>query len=223
MSYKRWILAAVLLFGIGLALGLAPLPSVPGIISEDIMALEEFADFLASLPLPLIALLIFVKNVIALLVSFIFSPLLCLAPILTLIVNGWILSLVSAAVVQKESLWYLLAGILPHGIFELPAFIIGEAAALSFGAMTVVLLIRHGWPLLFSFVRKGGIRILIMVVLFTIVGIFPTIILLALSNEQTRPIVTDNLKQNTKYLLLALALLVPAAIIETYVTPLLLA
>ncbi len=182
MSYKRWIIAAVLLFAIGLALGLAPLPSVPGIISEDITALEEFAGFLASLPLPLIALTIFIKNAIALLISFLFSPILCLAPILTLIVNGWLLSLVSVVVVQEKSLWYLLAGILPHGIFELPAFIIGEAAALSFGAMTI----------------------------------------LALFKKDRRNLLLPNLKQNLKYLALALALLVPAAIIETYVTPLLL-
>ena len=71
---------------------------------------------------------------------------------------------------------------LPHGIFELPAFIMGEAAALSFGAMAVLVLFK----------------------------------------KKRRDLLLPNLKQNLRYLMVALALLVPAAIIETYVTPLLL-
>ncbi len=182
MSYKRWILIAIFLFGIGLALGLAPLPSTPTIISEDIAAVEELAGLLASLPLPVVVLIIFIKNAVVLLISFLFSPILCLVPILILIVNGWVLSLVSVVVVQETSPWFLLAGILPHGIFELPAFIIGEAAALSFGVMAIM----------------------------------------ALFKRERRNQLLSNLKQNLKYLAIALALLVPAAIIETYVTPLLL-
>jgi uncharacterized membrane protein SpoIIM required for sporulation len=111
--------------------------------------------------------------------------------------------------------------LLPHGIFEIPALFIGGAAALSFGAMVMILIIRYGWSLLTSFIRKGGVRILLIPVLFTIVGIFPTIIILALSNDQTRLIITDNLKQNLRYLEIAIALLLIAAAIETYVTPLL--
>ena len=85
-------------------------------------------------------------------------------------------------VIQEESLGYLLAGLLPHGIFELPAFILGEAAALSFGTMAIVALFR----------------------------------------KEGRNLLLPNLKQNSRYLMIALALLLPAAIIEAYVTPLLL-
>jgi stage II sporulation protein M len=72
--------------------------------------------------------------------------------------------------------------LLPHGVFEIPAIIIGEAAALSFGAMVIM----------------------------------------ALFSPKRRSQLLPNLKQNLKYLLLAFILLVPAAIIETFVTPLLL-
>ena len=74
----------------------------------------------------------------------------------------------------------LLLGLLPHGIFELPAIIIGMAASLSFG---------------FAAIQA------------------------AVSREK-RAQLLPSLKQNSKYLLLALALLVPAAIMETFVTPL---
>ncbi|MGE5271976.1 MAG: stage II sporulation protein M, partial [Thiohalocapsa sp.] len=36
--------------------------------------------------------------------------------------------------VSEYSVGYLLAGLLPHGIIELPALFIGEAAALGFGS-----------------------------------------------------------------------------------------
>jgi stage II sporulation protein M len=98
---------------------------------------------------------------------------------LALTVNGWLISFISVAVVQEESLGILLAGLLPHGIFELPALIMGEAAALSFGALTIVALV-----------------------------------------SKKKDLLLPGLKQNLRYLLIACALLLPAAIIETYVTPL---
>jgi stage II sporulation protein M len=99
---------------------------------------------------------------------------------MALIVNGWILAIVSTIVVEEESLGFVLAALLPHGIIEIPALMLGEAAALSFGAT----------------------------------------ITLSLFNREKRKFVMPNLKQNLKYLSLAISLLLPAAIIETYVTPL---
>ncbi len=182
MSYKRWILVAISLFGIGLVFGLATPTSIISLISEDIAALKEFAGLLASLPLALVVVIIFMKNASALLLSFTLSPIFCLVPILTLTVNGWLIAFVSTVVIKEESLGFLLAGLLPHGIFELPAFILGEAAALSFGTMAM----------------------------------------LAIFKKEKRSLLLPSLRQNLRYLIVALALLLPAAIIETYITPLLL-
>ncbi|MFQ5997273.1 MAG: stage II sporulation protein M [Dehalococcoidales bacterium] len=179
MNYKRWILVAVGLFAIGMAVGLAMPTDIADLLVEDLAALEELGNIFSPFKITT-ALFIFFKNVSALLVSFIFSPILCLTPILALTANGLVLSFVSSAVVQEESLGLLLAALLPHGIFELPALIMGEAAALSFGAMAIV----------------------------------------ALISKEKRNQLPPNLKQNLRYLVLAFALLLPAAIIETYITPL---
>ena len=69
MSYKWWLFIAIFLFGIGLALGLATPPTIAGLLPEDIAALEELADFLSSLPQPIIFAVILIKNVSALLMS----------------------------------------------------------------------------------------------------------------------------------------------------------
>jgi stage II sporulation protein M len=182
MNYKWWIFIAILLFGIGFIFGLITPAGIANLISKDIdTALKEISGMVVPFSI-LTVVFIFVKNASALLLSFALSPIFCLMPILALTINGWVIAWISSAVIQEKSLSYLLAGLIPHGIFEIPAFIIGEAAALSFGAMLIVALFK-----------KRGERLSL-----------------------------PRLKQNLKYLMIAVALLLPAAIIETYVTPLLL-
>ena len=179
MSYKYWIFIAVFLFVIGLIFGLATPTGTFDVRAEDIADLTGFVDLLDALPGWALFIAILVKNVTAIMISFILSPVLCLMPIIALALNGWLIGLVSNMVLQEESLGFLLAGLVPHGIFEIPAFIIGEAVALNFGAMVII----------------------------------------ALFKKETRENLGANLRQNLKYLGIALALLLPAAIIETYVTP----
>lgn len=182
MSYKQGLLIAAFLFGFGLALGLATPTGINSLLPEDSATLEKLADLLGPLPQSSLLLVIFVKNVSALLISLALSPIFCLTPVMALTFNGWLLGLVSTTVIQEKSLGYLLVGVLPHGIFELPALIMGEAVALSFGTAAT----------------------------------------LALFKKERRNLLRPNIRQNLRYLMVALTLLLPAAIIETYVTPLLL-
>ena len=73
--------------------------------------------------------------------------------------------------------------------------------------------------MLVSVVKRDWVHILLTLILFFVAGIFHTIIILALLEEPTRNILVTNLKQNLKYLMVAFILLVPAAVIETFVTP----
>jgi stage II sporulation protein M len=180
MKYRWWILIAIGLFAIGVVFGLTAPAGIVSLISDELAALEELGEVLAPFTLSMF-IFIFIKNAVALLVSFVLSPIFCLMPILALAVNGWLVALVSTIVMEEESLGFVLAGLLPHGIIELSALFIGEAAALSFGAMAVV----------------------------------------ALFKKERRNLLLPSLKQNLKYLSIALALFLPAAVVETYVTPLL--
>ena len=179
MRYRWWILVATGLFSIGLVLGMATPSDITGLLEEDVAAFEELAEFLAPLPQSSVFAFIFLKNVSAVLVSFVFSPLLCLVPVMALTVNGWLVGWVSNMVIEEKSLGYLLAGLLPHGVLEVPALIMAEAVALSFGIAVIM-----------APFRKEGSQL-----------------------------VVSNLKQNLRYLLIACALLLLAAVIEAYVTP----
>ncbi len=182
MSYKKWLLVTIFLFSVGLAFGLMPPKGFDDLFSENLVELEELAGILAPFTLTTL-IFILIKNSLALILSFALSPFLCLVPILSLLVNGSVIGFVSVMVVEEESLGVLLAGILPHGIFEIPALIIGLAAALSFGTM----------------------------------------VMQSMFSQERRAQLLPSFKRHFRYLLIALALLVPAAIIETFVTPLFLA
>jgi stage II sporulation protein M len=183
MRYKLWVIISSSLFIIGIGAGLLISVTQPAwivsIFTEELVSLEELGTFLKPFQAST-AVFIFAKNASTLLFSFMFSPFLCLLPVMSLLLNGSLLSFVSVLVVQEESIGFLLSGLMPHGIIEIPAIIIGEAAALSFGAMVIIALV------------------------------YPA------KREELLP----NLKQNVKYLFLAFILLVPAAIIETFITPL---
>jgi stage II sporulation protein M len=177
MNYKKWVLAASLLLVFGIGVGLFN-PVGAALPPEYTAGLKELTEIFASGSI-LTLLFIFVKNVTALLISFVLSPFFCIAPLATLLINGWLIGYVATGVVGQESIGYLLAGILPHGIFEIPALLMAQAAALNFGASTMMVLIRR----------------------------------------RNRGQILTHLNQNIKYLGMALILLVPAAVIETYFTP----
>jgi stage II sporulation protein M len=180
LRYRWWIIIAIALFGIGIALGLTDPLNFASLLSEELISLEELGGILAPFTFTML-IFIFIKNVVALLFSFALSPILAVIPVATLVLNGWILGLVSTMTMEQESLGFVLAGLLPHGVIELPALFIGEAAALSFGIVAVTTLFK----------------------------------------KEKRGLFLPSLRQNLRYLGLALALMLPAAAIETYLTPLL--
>ena len=182
MNYRIWIFISAGLFISGLILGLLIPTEGAGLFLEEAAALDEMAGIIAPLPQLAVFIFILLKNVSVIVLSFVLSPLLCIVPVFTLVINGGLIGLVSAIIMEEESLPFLLAGLLPHGILELPALIIGEAVALSFG----IAVLR---------------------------GIF---------GKDKQDIIKSNLKSNLKYLAISAGLFLAAAIIEAFVTPVLL-
>ncbi|MFH1003024.1 MAG: stage II sporulation protein M [Chloroflexota bacterium] len=178
MSYKAWLVVAVAAFAIGILSGLAAPANLAALLEQDLRALQELGSTLSPFHITT-ALFIYLKNASVLLFSFALGPLFLLFPLLVLVVNGWVIAVVSVEVVKQASLAYLLTGILPHGVVEIPALLLGEAAAFSFGS-----------TLILAFFRREN-------------------------RAQLRPAV----RRSLRYLLVALILFLPAAVIETYLTP----
>lgn len=180
LRYRWWIVIAIALFGIGIAFGLTDPLNLANLLSDALIGLEELGGILAPFTFTMF-IFIFLKNVVTLLFSFAFSPIFCIVPVATLLLNGWLVGLVSTVVTEQVSLGYVLAGLLPHGVIELSALFIGEAAALSFSIVAITALLK----------------------------------------KEKRELFLPSLKQNLRYLTLAVALMLPAAAIETFLTPLL--
>ena len=175
MSYKSWLLVAVLLFIAGLILGLVTPDEATRFITEELEELEGLADYLTPLPETYVFILIFLKNVSVVLISLAFSPILCLVPLITLVLNGWIIGWVATSVLQQESLGYLMAGLVPHGIIEVPAFIMGEAVALSFGlAMMISLLKKKKTPPFIDNLRQNSKYLVASGILFLLAAVIET-------------------------------------------------
>jgi stage II sporulation protein M len=185
MKFRFWLYISTGIFAFGMIMGLVAEALMPdsllSTLSGQVAALEQLSQMLQPYSAGT-ALFIFLKNGSVLVLSFLFSPLLCLFPALTLFFNGTLLSFVALLVAQETSGWLVAAAILPHGIFEIPAIIIGEAAAFSIGFALIAAVFKPA--------RRAQLE--------------------------------QEMRTSLRYLLVACILLVPAAVIETFVTPLLL-
>ncbi|MEN8614793.1 stage II sporulation protein M [Dehalogenimonas sp. THU2] len=176
MNFRVWLYIAAGLFAAGLLLGTV-LPA--DAVAEELTVFDNLAEEVSSMSGIEIFFFILIRNVTAFLTAFFFSPLLLLVPIGSLLLNGAFITIVSRLVLEERSIGFLIAGIMPHGIIEIPAFIFALAASLSFGFAVLRGLFKSGY----------------------------------------RDRVAPELKANLRRLGLALLLLIPAALIESFITP----
>ena len=179
MVLKRWLSIAAALFCGGLILGLL----LPGSAANEIeQTFKNIAGNAASVQGFSLFLLIFTNNALTVSAGFFFSPIFLILPVVSLAMNGVLVTVVARLTLQDHSLAFLAAGILPHGIIEIPAYLLGQAAAMCFG---------------FTIVRSA-------------------------INPMRRAAAGPVLRQCLGWLGIAVALLIPAALIEAFITPALL-
>jgi len=93
----------------------------------------EMLKWIMDLPPVLIMMIIFLKNLLACSMSILLGIGLGLVPLLVATSNGFLLGIVSYGAIQKTGVLYLLAGILPHGIIELPVVLLSIAIGFRLG------------------------------------------------------------------------------------------
>jgi stage II sporulation protein M len=136
---QSWLILATSFFLGGFILmffGLRQNPDLLSMLQEtSLPLLQELSEqVFGGHPLRGVAIL-FLNNLRASLQVILMGLLLGIAPLLSAIGNGAILGMVSFGLAQEgiAPLPYLLAGILPHGILELPAFLLSVAFGLKLG------------------------------------------------------------------------------------------
>jgi stage II sporulation protein M len=76
-------------------------------------------------------------------------------PIFFIGINGLLIGLVSSVIMEKHGVGYLFAGTIPHGILEIPAFLMAASYGLVLGKKYYQKL-KYGEPFKPHFLRAGG-------------------------------------------------------------------
>jgi stage II sporulation protein M len=137
VQYKKWIKLVLGLFSVSIIAG-----AVLAFYYPDLMQhiFDAFAERFGDSPAldTNLAKEIFIQNLTASLIAWLGGLILGIAPFLMVALNGLILGYVVCFVaMSSERVWegivFLLLGLLPHGILEIPAFLTAAVLGLSLG------------------------------------------------------------------------------------------
>lgn len=130
---RPFVIASVILFCVAALAGGAAVIYLPQVASQLQELLKQFAQRFGGLPKLQLAVAIFFNNSLKTLFAILLGPLLGIAPVIFLVVNGAILGAVVPVAVESRGLWASIMAIVPHGVFELPAIFLGTSIAMRLG------------------------------------------------------------------------------------------
>jgi stage II sporulation protein M len=128
---------SVLLFITTIFMGYAAASTDSEIASTWFQELEMLKWIMGLNPM-LIMLIIFFKNLMSCMLSTFLGIGLGIMPLIVDTSNGFLVGVVAYKIMHAQGLLYLLAGILPHGIIELPSIFISSGLGLRLGHVLVL-------------------------------------------------------------------------------------
>jgi stage II sporulation protein M len=135
--YSMWIKLILVLFVISGILGVVGAYKYPELMDKVSEAFAE--EFGESPDLNLnLAFKIFIQNATASLIAWLGGLLVGLAPILVVVANGFLIGYVVTYIYISsssvgDSITLVIAGLLPHGVFELPAVLLAAVLGMKLG------------------------------------------------------------------------------------------
>jgi stage II sporulation protein M len=130
---RPFVIASVVLFCAAALAGGMAIVYFPDLATQLQELLKQFAHMFRGLPKLQLAVAIFFNNSLKTLLVILLGPLLGIAPVIFLIVNGAILGAVVPVAAATRGLWPSIMTIAPHGILELPAILLGTSIGLRLG------------------------------------------------------------------------------------------
>lgn len=130
---KLSLIASVLLLAGGIVYGFTTATVDPAIAGAARESLGEFAGLFLGLSKPYLALAIFLNNSVKTLLAIVFGALGGIVPLVFLLVNGYVIGLLLHSAMQAEGITATVVAIAPHGLFELPAILLGTGIGLMLG------------------------------------------------------------------------------------------
>jgi stage II sporulation protein M len=130
-----FILAAIFL--VATFYGLLNWQTPPAIISQLIAQIADMANGLGDSSATEIFSVIFIKNTIAIITVIIGGILFGISPLISAILNGLIIGIVVGRVIATDGLLVIMAGLIPHGIIELPALFLALGLGFRMGILLI--------------------------------------------------------------------------------------
>ncbi|WP_340820692.1 stage II sporulation protein M [Methanolobus sp. WCC4] len=130
---KPFVLVSFILFLISSIAGYVYYAMDPSLSLESLGGLEELAEMLEGLSAIEIMLFIFANNAIKMFFSILLGFILGIVPFGFLILNGFVLGIFAHYMTVENGALFVIAGLTPHGIIEIPMLIISSAVGMKIG------------------------------------------------------------------------------------------
>ena len=128
------IKASIFLLAIGMLVGILSGAHFFDIAPRFSESLGSFAQIFTGLPKPLLASAIFLNNGVKTFLVLLLGVVGGILPVCFLLLNGYAIGLVLYITIQSKGITSFLLAIVPHGIFELPAVLLGASIGIFLGA-----------------------------------------------------------------------------------------
>lgn len=158
-SLRIYIISAVLIFAGATVMGFWAAKVDPSYTDLWVKELEAL-KWIMKMPPLMIMVIIFLKNLLACCISMLLGIGLGLVPLLVAVSNGVLLGMVSYQVLGSYGTAYLLAGLVPHGIIELPTVLISISVGFRLGHIFIKTILGDRTDMTSEI--KHAIRILIL-------------------------------------------------------------
>jgi stage II sporulation protein M len=132
---KHYVIATAFVFLIGVFLGYTDSSAFEKLIHVQLEQMQGIADEIKQADHQQweLFLRIILNNLLASGVVILFGLFFGLVPLYFLVSNGMLLGYIAANRSEGETMFHILVGLLPHGIFEIPAIILASAVGLRLG------------------------------------------------------------------------------------------
>lgn len=130
---RPYMVTSLILFGAGTAIGLMVVAYFPGLADHFEDAIAAFVKTFAGMPRLKLAAAIFVNNTLKTLLAILLGVLFGIIPAFFLLANGIGLGVAWSLSVSARGPWLSLLSLLPHGVLELPAVLLGTSIGLAIG------------------------------------------------------------------------------------------
>jgi stage II sporulation protein M len=134
---RSYLLTSVVLLGLGVLVGVAIIAYYTGAAQQLENELSGFVKIFRELPKLQLLTAIFLNNALKTFIVIIFGMFFGVIPVLFLLVNGAAVGVAITSATQSRGLWESLLAILPHGVLELPAVLLGTSIGLMIGGHSI--------------------------------------------------------------------------------------